>query len=218
MALALERRVLSFWFKDFNPSQTVPPSLLSFWFQSSPETDAEIRTQFGPDIESFLSRPNTASLDASKSSSEPLEELSQTAKGTLAAVLILDQFTRNCYRKSPRAFSGDSQARQLCLQALDRGFDQSLHPVESVFLYLPLEHSESLQDQDRCVQLMRGLVDRARGSVHEKFLGGFVRYAEEHRDIVARFGRFPHRNEVLGRSSTAAETAYLASGGARFGQ
>ncbi len=137
-----------------------------------------------------------------------LAEWAESPRGRLGLIILLDQFPRNIYRGTARAFAFDEHALRLTLDGLDLGADAALDPVERLFFYLPLQHAETLAAQDRAVALCRGLVDEsppATRSAFERTLG----YAEEHRAIVERFGRFPHRNRVLGRSSTAAELEYL---------
>lgn len=132
-----------------------------------------------------------------------------TADPCLALILLLDQLPRNLFRGSPRAFSCDPAARQAASHAVDRGFDRSVAPVRRWFIYLPFEHSEDLADQRRALELYGSLpADNDRDLC--------LRAAQRHYDIIARFGRFPHRNEVLGRSSTAEEAAFLRETGSRF--
>jgi uncharacterized protein (DUF924 family) len=127
----------------------------------------------------------------------------------LALVVVLDQFSRNLHRDSARAFAQDAYARECAGQALERGDDLGLLPVERQFLYMPFEHSERLEDQERALDLFRSL---------EAFeeTRGLLEYAERHHRIIARFGRFPHRNAALGRASTPEEEAFLAQPGSRF--
>ena len=122
---------------------------------------------------------------------------------------MLDQFSRNLFRNDGRAFAQDAYARECAGAALARGDDRELLPVQRMFLYLPLEHSEHLADQERCVELMGAL---------EAFeeTRGILGYAQRHRDIVRRFGRFPHRNAALGRASTAEEAEFLKQPGSGF--
>ncbi|HEX4848008.1 MAG TPA: DUF924 family protein [Novosphingobium sp.] len=126
-------------------------------------------------------------------------------EGVLALILLLDQVPRNLWRGSAHAFATDPLARTVAARAVDTGLDSAVDPALRVFLYLPFEHSEDLADQDRCVALCQAL-DAESGSE-------WTRWAVMHRDIVERFGRFPHRNQCLGRTSTAAELAFLAAGG-----
>jgi uncharacterized protein (DUF924 family) len=131
-------------------------------------------------------------LDAWAASPEP----------NLALVVILDQFSRNLFRNDPRAFAQDAKALALTKAAIARGDDLALLPVQRQFLYMPLEHSEDIADQDQCVELMRSL---------EPFeeTRGLTAWAEKHRVIIKRFNRFPHRNAVLGRASTPEEVEFL---------
>lgn len=163
------------------------------WFSGGAALDAEIRHRFGTDIEQALAGS--------------YRHWTRTPLGALALCLLLDQFTRNAYRGTARAFAGDALALRVARCAVARGFDRALPPRLRTFLYLPFEHSEHLGDQHRCI----GLFARSGMVVN-------VRWAVKHRDLVARFGRFPHRNAALGRAHTAAEIAHLAGEHERFGQ
>ena len=137
-----------------------------------------------------------------------LDHWADTARGMLALIVVLDQFSRNLHRCSPDSFAADAQVRALARDAVGRGFDRVLHPMERCFVYLPFEHSEDLADQNESVRLFETL---------RIALGdATVEYAYRHRDIIRRFGRFPHRNDVLGRESTAEELRCLAGLGAGF--
>jgi len=125
-----------------------------------------------------------------------------TAEGALALVLLLDQIPRNMYRDSPHAFAADCLAQGVAQRAIAQGFDLATEVALRAFLYLPFEHAEDLSLQDDCVRLMTAIGDE-----------NYARYARLHRDIIARFGRFPHRNAILGRASTPEELAFLAEGG-----
>ena len=122
---------------------------------------------------------------------------------------MLDQFPRNIHRGTPQAFAGDAAALAIAEAAISAGFDRALLPVERVFLYLPFEHSERLADQDRAVTLFEALAG-------EPDMAQTIDYAHRHREVIRRFGRFPHRNPILGRTNSAAEEAYLAEPGAGF--
>jgi uncharacterized protein (DUF924 family) len=124
------------------------------------------------------------------------------AEGALALILLLDQIPRNIYRDSPHAFAADALAHGVAQRAIARGFDAATEEALRLFFYLPLEHAEDLQSQDEGVRLTAPLADPR-----------FLKFAQLHRDIIARFGRFPHRNAILGRTSTAEELAFLAEGG-----
>jgi uncharacterized protein (DUF924 family) len=127
----------------------------------------------------------------------------------LALILLLDQFPRNMFRGTPRAFATDRLALEAARQAVDRGFDRTLLPVERMFLYLPFEHSESLEDQTRACELTKPL------DAYPETADAY-RYAVLHRDIIERFGRFPHRNAILGRASTPEEIEFLKQPGSSF--
>lgn len=183
---------------------------MRLWFGSGLDTDEDLRAQdqqiearFGP-------------VMAARRRGE-LEAWEDTPQGRLALILLADQFPRSVYRGTPAAFADDPEARRLCIEGIEAGHDPRLAPIERVFFYLPLEHSESLPDQERCLALFRSLEREAPAGLAEAF-SGYTRFAAWHRDIIARFGRFPHRNAVLGRRDTAEEAAYLAAGAPRFGQ
>jgi uncharacterized protein (DUF924 family) len=173
------------------------------WFASDPTTDDAIR-------ERFLERWNQAvrgDLDAW--AAEP--------RGALALVILLDQFSRNLHRGSPQAFAEDERALAVARHQVESGADRSLRPVERYFLYLPYEHAEDLELQRRAVALFERLLQES-GPDWRALMEDALHWARLHLDIIARFGRFPHRNRVLGRPSTPAERQYLEEGGLSFGQ
>lgn len=187
---------------------TTPADILAFWFADGPDTfreawfkrddafDAAIRERFG--------------VACAAAPSGALDDWAGVPEGALALLLLLDQFPRNIHRGSAAAFASDAHALAVARQVvLARRFDLALRPTERMFLYLPFEHSEAMADQDVSVALFEGLRDHPE---HAK-AGGTIGYAWAHRAVVARFGRFPHRNAVLGRESTEAEQAWLAAGG-----
>jgi uncharacterized protein (DUF924 family) len=131
-----------------------------------------------------------------------LEDWLADAQGALALVLLLDQFPRNCFRGSAHSYATDGLARHYAAHAVDAGFDRQVDPTLRIFFYMPFEHSEALADQQRSLDLFNATGD-----------ANYIRYAQLHYDIIARFGRFPHRNPALGRDSTSEELAYLAEGG-----
>jgi uncharacterized protein (DUF924 family) len=182
--------VLEFWFGP----PGMPDALQERWFKRDPAFDAAIRGRFGGAVEWALG---------------PLRVEAADPRGALALVILLDQFPRNLFRGTARAFAGDARARRIASRAIAAGWDQALAPVERMFLYLPFEHSEAATDQERSVTLFTAL---PAASWHAECLG----YAEAHRDVIRRFGRFPHRNQALGRASTEEELAYLATPNAGF--
>ena len=193
--------VLDFWFgppDDPGHTQTRPA-----WFKKDPVFDAEIGRRFGPLIELALAAGAAdATLDWI---TRPLQALP-----ALARLIVLDQFTRNHFRGTARAFAGDGQALNIARALVASGRDRDLHGVQRQFAYLPFEHAEDLSHQRTSVQLFQQLVQ------DEPALAGLVDWAQRHHDIVARFGRFPHRNALLGRPSTAEELAFLQTPGSGF--
>jgi uncharacterized protein (DUF924 family) len=165
------------------------------WFRKDDAFDEEIRARFG------------AALAAGIAGA--FGDWCTTPTGCLARVVLLDQFTRNAFRGTPDAFAGDVGALATAEDAVERGFDRSLEPLERGFLYMPFEHSELIEQQDRAVALFAVLAT-------ETGLGEQLPWAERHRDVIRRFGRFPHRNEILGRASTPEEVAFLDQPGSRF--
>jgi uncharacterized protein (DUF924 family) len=185
--------VLAFW---FGRSDAVDAR----WFKRSDAFDAAIRARFGATVQLALA----GRLDGW--AAQPPE--------ALALILLLDQFTRNMYRGTPAAFAGDAQALTLALQLVHSGEHLRLPPLQRWFAYLPLEHAEDLTLQQQCVHLFEALA--AEEGPHREALAGALDYARRHHDVVARFGRFPHRNAILGRASTAEEAAFLLQPGSSF--
>jgi uncharacterized protein (DUF924 family) len=182
----LVRNVLDFWFGA--RGDPVSGTMRTVWFEPNPEFDEEIRRRFADDV-----------IDAGRGA---LDGLSATAEGVLTLVILLDQFPRNLFRDAARAFAYDSKARAVARLAVGLGLDKLLSPVERIFIYMPFQHSETIDDQIRSVALFKTLPvvpwrDEA------------IDYAVRHHDLIAQFGRFPHRNAVLGRSSTAEELTFL---------
>ena len=183
--------VLSFWFGE--PGDGDFDDKGPWWFKADAELDAEIGRKF---------------MDAYRqAASGGLDHLRETPDGCLALIILLDQFSRNLFRGSAEAFAADAKARELAGYAISQGYDRDFSRNRKLFTYLPFEHSEDLADQERAVELI--------GTLDDEHLNG---YAVQHRDIIAEFGRFPHRNAVLGRESTAAELEFLEDPGNSFGQ
>lgn len=193
--------ILHFWFGDEPRRAATNPECARLWWSKQPAVDAAMRDRFGPWVE----RAGAGALD----------DWAATPEGRLALILLTDQFPRNIHRGTPASFALDPRARAWCQEGLATGAFDTLVPIQRLFAYLPLEHSESLYDQDRCVALMQGLRAEARASERAAY-DGFVDYAERHREVIRRFGRFPHRNAVLGRESTAEEQAFLQTPGSSF--
>ena len=187
--------ILAFWF----PEEDTDEGAARRWFTRDDAFDESIRTRFGALVEQALA-------------GELGGEWAATPRGRLAHVLLLDQFTRNLFRGSPRAFAGDARARALTLDGIERGDDLALPLPQRVFFYLPLEHAEDLSLQERSVALFERLAQKAPAAARARY-DNYADYARRHRDAIAQFGRFPHRNAVLGRATTPDEQAYLDGGG-----
>ena len=194
--------VLDYWLGDGVARGWPNADLGKKWFGGGAALDAEINEEFGPQVVSAV----TGGLQHW----EPLP------LDRLALVILLDQFTRNVFRGSPRAFAGDARAQALVGDGIAKGLDRQLPWVGRVFFYMPLMHAEHLALQDECVRAFELLMAQAPDELKPK-LQGNLDYAREHREIIARFGRFPHRNGALKRDSTPAETRYLTKA-PRFGQ
>ncbi len=173
-----------------------PQSVLEFWRAAGEEKWFKKNAAFDDDIRTrFLATYEAAAADR-------LSDWERTADGALALVIVLDQFPRNMFRNDARTYAADPQARAVANRALDRGFDHAVPDIDRQFFYLPFEHSETLADQDRCCALFTATGDADK-----------LKWAEAHADIIRRFGRFPHRNAMLGRATTPEEQAFLDGGG-----
>ena len=190
--------ILGFWFGL--PGEPESGTFRRRWFERSAAFDAAIGERFGPEID-LAAR---GALDA----------WAADPRGALALLLLLDQFPRNLFRGSWRAFAADPRARLVAAGAIAAGHDQALVPLERMFVCLPFVHSEALADQDRAVALVEAI---AEGPGYDaEVRNGSIRSALRHREIVARFGRFPHRNTALGRPTTPEEALFLAGPDSSF--
>jgi uncharacterized protein (DUF924 family) len=195
--------ILQFWFADATQAPAKAEARMSLWFQGSPEGDARIRDRFGQAVEAAIRGELASWVEA--------------PHPALALVVLLDQFSRNMWRGMVRAFAQDAQALGIASRAVAADFLWQLAPIERPFLTLPFQHSESLEAQRASVHLCREIAATA-PLVWRPLLETFTPYADQHLAIIERFGRFPHRNAVLGRVSTPEERAYLNGGGQTFGQ
>jgi uncharacterized protein (DUF924 family) len=184
---------------------TMQDEVLDFWFAGNAAVFRKVWFEADMDFDAACRRFTDALREAKTGA---LDHWTVTPRGTLALVILLDQFSRNLHRGSPEAFAADAKAREIARSAVGRGIDQRLAPMERMFVYLPFEHSEDVADQDESVRLFATL----REALGEESM----RYTERHRDVIRRFGRFPHRNAALGRVSTPEELAYLAQPDAGF--
>jgi uncharacterized protein (DUF924 family) len=202
------QEVLDFWFADATKSAAALEARMRFWFGM--DTAAEIRAQ------DDLIRSRFADL-VDQAFRGRLDWWAASPQGRLALILVLDQFPRNIHRGTARAFAGDAAALALALEGIKSGADRLLDACERVFFCMPLQHAESLAMQEKAVEAFGSLVREA-DDEQRAFVESCVPYAVVHRDIIRRFGRFPHRNAILGRDSTPAERAYLAADAPDFGQ
>ncbi len=187
-------RLLDFWFGP--PGSAKHDTLRPIWFRRDDAFDARCKARFGARVEQALRGE--------------LDGWAAAPRGALARVLLLDQFTRNIFRGTPRAFAGDAQAIAAARAMVGSRQDLALPAVQRAFVYMPYEHAEGIETQHEAVRLFRQL-EAADGRFAD-----MRDYAERHRDVIERFGRFPHRNEILGRRSTAEEAEFLAEPGSRF--
>lgn len=193
--------IREFWFGTSSDDVIVSREQSRLWWHKHPDTDTSIRERFEPWLE--------------KAVRHELDAWASTPAGRLALILLTDQFSRNMYRDTPRAFASDPLALAWCKEGLRHNVDARLRPIERVFFYLPLEHAESLLDQEQAVARFQTLIGEVDPQRRPAFVG-FLEYAVRHREVIARFGRFPHRNRILGRESTAEELAFLAQPGSSF--
>jgi uncharacterized protein (DUF924 family) len=219
-AIEFPTRVLNFWFSnnrwasfDNPPAKSAPidESDVLRWFRSSKEFDEQIRENFEDDLLHLLNDDHPYTDDITH------------PEHLLACIIVLDQFPRNIYRSDPRAFAYDYKAKELSEFLISHQGDKQLPYIERMFIYLPFEHSENLDDQNKAVRYFEELYEEAKNdsSCNESirnFLKEVITASKKHRDIIQQFGRFPHRNKILKRVSLESEEIYLRDGGETFGQ
>ena len=193
--------VLTFWFGNGQTATQIAAEKTALWWSKDPNTDRQIADRFGATSEA-------AAIGQ-------LADWAKTPRGLLALIICTDQFPRNIHRGTPRAFAYDPTALAFAKTCIDSGAAQQLKPIERTFAYLPFEHSEDLTDQQRSISLYQTLATAAPAAEAELFTGS-LDFARRHHEIIQRFGRFPHRNLILGRPSTTAERTFLATPGASF--
>ncbi len=199
--MARVEEILDFWFGS--PSSADYGKERSFWFTKKPEFAKQLRDLF--------------LLDYEQAARGELDYLQASPQGYLALILLLDQFGRNIFRGTPKSFATDAKALSVAQSAVERGCEalrarwryRTLLPVQRWFIYLPFEHSENLADQERCVELFATLADHPASA-------STINYALRHKGVIERFGRFPHRNKILGRTNTTAEAEFLKQPGSSF--
>lgn len=188
--------ILQFWFGEPNTETTSYNHRRKLWFSKRPEFDALIQSQFRSVYE--------------QAAKGELADWQRFPLGCLALVILLDQFPRNMFRDTPQAFATDPQALHIAQQAIEQGFDRQLEPIQRIFIYLPFEHSETLDHQRQSVERCQQLYAEA------PELADVLDYALRHQKVIERFGRFPHRNRILGRENTPEETKFLQQPGSAF--
>lgn len=196
--------VLDRWFGDWSDDRPLPenPPQLALWWGADPAVDADLRVRFTGDHLAAAA----GALD---------EAAARDPQAAIARILLLDQLPRNLYRGTPHAFATDGRAQQACVELLART-DWDLPPIHRYFALMPLMHAESVGLQDRCVREFTQLAASTAGLTRASTYASAVDFAERHRAIVLRFGRFPHRNRIVGRTSTPEELQFLTTPGSSF--
>ena len=193
--------LLEWWFGNSESPNETAAEKGKLWFGKRDSQDLEAQTRFGDWVEQALAGG--------------LTDWAQRPDGWLALVLLLDQLPRMIFRDTPQSFAGDPRAQALVAQGIAADFDRQLRPIQRVFIYLVFEHCENLAVQNEAVSRYIDLVAQ-QPEAERKLFTDYLNYAEKHQQVIARFGRFPHRNAVLGRESTAEELAFLSGPGSRF--
>ena len=187
------KTILDFWFG--HPNDPNYGKIQPFWFEKQPDFDAKVRDLFLEDYQQAVAGY--------------LHDWMNSPETCLALILLLDQFPRNMFRDTPQAFATDWEALSLAQHATNKGYDRQLLAVQRWFIYLPFEHSENLADQRKCIKLFQQLS-------HDPYSAKAIESAFRHKEIISRFGRFPHRNAILGRISTPEEEEFLEEPGSSF--
>lgn len=195
--------VLGFWFQEKELSAPQIDGRMDIWFGENSVFDEEVAREFSGDVE--------------RASEGQLDHWAHQPRGRLALIILLDQFRRNIFRGTPEAYAKDKQALKLCVEGAMEKKDKGLTPIQRVFFYMPLQHAESRKVQERSCAIYNKLADAVSPTYRETF-ETIAQFAELHADIIHSFGRFPHRNAILGRENTAEEDEYLAAGAPTFGQ
>jgi uncharacterized protein (DUF924 family) len=193
--------LLEEWFGATREQPELIPERMGWWFGADQDRDRRLFDRYG--------------LACRAARTGALDDLADTPHGRLALILLLDQLPRNLHRGTGEAFATDDQALDWCLDGHHIGLDQPLTLIERVFFWMPLQHAEDLERQELGVQLFTSLA--AEDPARDALWSGFANYAERHHDVIQRFGRFPHRNTAMGRTTTDREQAWLDSGGDTFG-
>jgi len=200
-AIALPDEILSFWLGPLDRDGLASDALSARWYRKDPRFDAEVLTRFGATWSALMRGAH--------------DDWRAAPRSLLAYVIVLDQLSRNMFRGKSQSFAGDARALSAAREGIALGLDQALVGQERVFLYMPFMHSEELATQDECVRLFEAFRDASSGPLR-KAIEEQVDYAGRHRRVIAQWGRFPHRNQVLDRTSTAEELDFLTQPGSSF--
>ena len=195
--------VLSFWFEEQALSAPQIDRRMEIWFGSDPVFDLEISKEFTDDVD--------------LASAGKLNHWAESPRGRLALIIMIDQFRRNIYRNTVKAFSKDKLALKYCVEGAMKKHEQDLTPIEKVFFYMPLQHAESRKVQAKSAEIYRRIAASVSPTYQETF-ETILQFAELHKDIIDQFGRFPHRNKLMERENTSEENEYLAGDSPNFGQ
>ncbi len=195
--------IIEFWLGDASSSAEELKRRSRVWFSADPKLDQEIELRFGTLL--------------GNEAAEVYDSWQATPRGRLALIILFDQFPRNIHRGTADAYAYDEKALDLSQTGIDAGMDQSLEPLERMFFYMPLQHAEAPGPQERSLTTFRALAESCPPD-RRQFFKLSLDFAREHRDLIARFSRFPHRNRAMVRESTAEEITYLEGGGKTFGQ
>lgn len=197
------QQVLNFWFSDIKLDSPRVDSRMDRWFSNDPTLDEQIREEFMPLIE--------------RASNGDLMDWAETPLGRLALIILVDQFRRNVYRGTAQAYALDNLALKICIEGTINNDYKTLTPFQRLFFFMPLQHSESLKVQEKSVGIYQALAESVSETLQETFQTT-AQFAELHHDIIENFGRFPHRNKVLGRANTPDEESFLGGDASNFGQ
>lgn len=193
--------VITFWLGELDERGCADAEHSARWWMKDEDFDRQVESLFAGTYEDIVAGHHDTWLDS--------------ARGRLAAILVLDQFARNMFRGTPRMYAADSLAQRLVREGIERGHDRALPLDARLFFYMPLMHAEDEASQDQCVEIFESIQSELEGEL-ASHCDGFVRAARQHRDIVARFGRFPHRNAILGRETDGEEARFLRQPGSSF--
>jgi uncharacterized protein (DUF924 family) len=194
-------QVLEYWFGCEHDIERIIKDKADLWWKKAPEVDRKIAERFG--------------LLHNQAASGELNAWMDDPKQRLALIILLDQLSRNMFRDTAEAFKSDNQALAITTDGIERGMDSDLRPIERVFFYMPLEHSESIEIQDKSVDMFKVLVQEVPDELKDR-MKGYLDFALEHQHIIQRFGRFPHRNKLLNRESSTEEIEFLTKPGSSF--